>query len=304
MSRMQLGWLGGALLLTASFATTQLTTRADDPAKPNTVESKPLLIPAMSSPQTWPPGKVIFEQSETEKKIRAVLQQPAEFEFKNTPLGDVVEFIRKQYGITVQLYSEALAADGRGVETKITKSIRNTTLGNALRLLLDEHELTTVVKNDVLLLTTKSSASQPENLSVRTYQVHDLVVAPNDPTASQPDFDSIIDLLTCSVRPSDWSDNGGTIGFLRSYTGPGMLVLVATHDEEGHREIEQLLKSLRAARLQPIYDAQAQQPLPPPQAANIGGGGMVGGKTIPPTASATPDNAAPTTSQQRGGGMF
>ena len=301
MSRMQLGMLGGGLLLAATLATTQLATRADDPAKLNGAETKPLPAAAsLPSPQSWPPGKVIFEESETEKKIRAALEQPAEFEFKNTPLGDVVEFIRKQYGITVQLDTEALAADGKGEETPITKSMRDTNLGNVLHLVLDGQGLTSLVQNDTLLITTKAAASQPDYLIQRVYQVHDLIVAANDPTASQPHFDELIELLTGAIRQNDWADNGGTTGTIKPYVGPGILALVVVHDQRGHREVEQLLKSLRAARLQPIYDAQAQQPLKPRVELNypIMQGGADNAADAP-----VPVNSG-SVQQKSGGGLF
>jgi hypothetical protein len=312
MSRMQIGLIGGGLLLAATFATTQLATRADDPAKPIAVESKPLLIPAMSSPQIWPPGKVIFEQSETEKKIRATLEQATEIEFLNTQLGDVVQQLKKRHEINIELDTEALAADGKGSETPITKSLRDTTLNNALRLMLDGQGLTTLIKNDVLLITTRSAASLPENLIIRLYQVHDLVVAPNDPTASQPDFDSLIEIISSMTRPADWQDNGGTIGNIKQYVGPGVLALIVVHDKYGHEEIEGLLKSLRAARLQPIYDAQAQQPLPPPPsgAPSIIGHAVVGDKfNFDPEPAKAPStkttNEKPATpAKSLGGGYF
>ena len=34
-----------------------------------------------------------------------------------------------------------------------------------------------------------------------------------------PDFDSLIDLITSTIRPNDWQDNGGTIGFIRAHDG-------------------------------------------------------------------------------------
>lgn len=312
MSRIQLGLLGGGLLLAAFFTTTQLATRADAPAPPKTAESKPLpAATSLPSPQTWPPGKVIFEQSETEKKILAALEQATEIEFLNTQLGDVVQQLKKRHEINIELDTEALAADGKGSETPITKSLRDTTLNSALRLILDGQGLTTLIKNDVMLITTKAAASQPENLIVRLYQVHDLVVAPNDPTASQPSFESLIEIITSMTRPADWQDNGGTTGHIREYYGPGVLALVIVHDLRGHEEIEGLLKSLRAARLQPIYDAQAQQPLPPPAGApSIIGHTIVGDKfNFDPEPAKAPStkttNEKPATpAKSLGGGYF
>lgn len=35
----------------------------------------------------------------------------------------------------------------------------------------------------------------------------------------QPDFDSLIELITNTIRQQDWQDNGGTVGFIKSHTG-------------------------------------------------------------------------------------
>jgi general secretion pathway protein D len=59
----------------------------------------------------------------------------------------------------------------------------------------------------------------------------------------QPDFDSLIELITSTIRQQDWQDNGGTIGFIKSHDTT--LSLVITHDVRGHEEIENLLTQLR-----------------------------------------------------------
>jgi hypothetical protein len=257
----------------------------------------------LPSPLTWPPGQVFFAQSETSKKIRAALEKPIEFAFLDTPLSDVAAWIQKRDEISVMLDAEALAADGKGSELPFTRSGNFTSLANGLSLMLEGQGLCYVVKHDVLLITTKTAASQTENLSTRVYQVHDLVVAPNDPTASQPDFESLIELIIGTVRMQDWTDNGGSIGWIRNYTAPGILALIATHDEKGHREIEQLLRMLRESRLQSVADAQERQPFR--ERKQVTYPQMNGGTLNPPSntgpgiapASTTP----PTTS---GGGNF
>lgn len=334
MIRSRFAFVLGGVLIVGLMASGRLASRAADPepaAKTSPEEMKPaegaksnvaakLALP--TSPLNWPPGRTIFEESAAEQKIREALQQTTEIAFNDTQLGDVVEFLEKRHEINIELDTEALAADGKGSETPITKSLRDVTLGKALRLILDGQGLTYLIKNDVLLITTKAAASQPENLMTRLYQVHDLVVAPNDPTASQPDFDSLIELLTTCVQTHDWADNGGTIGIIKPFHGPGVLAIIIRHDDRGHEEIEQLLKSLRAAKIQAIYDAQAMQPLKPRPQYGYGGMGTAGfdvaallqhlqtltTSTAPPTAqpagTVTEQKKAVTPAQSGGGGFF
>lgn len=244
-----------AVITTLAYGTAAFSIYAEEEKPSKTVE------PQLPSPLTWPPGQVIFAQSEAAKKIRDALDRPVEFAFLDTSLRDIAQWIEKNHGIVVILDTESLAADGKGSELPFMLSGRFTSLANGLSLLLQGQGLDYLIKHDVLLITTKTAASQPENLSTRLYQVHDLIVAPNDPTASQPDFESIIELLESSIRQHDWVDNGGTIAHIRQFVGPGILAIIVTFDERGHRETEDLLKMLRESRLQQISAAQERQPL-------------------------------------------
>jgi hypothetical protein len=257
--------------------------QADEPAAK--AESKTKL----QSPLAWPVGKIVFQESDDVLKMRALLEQPAEVQYLDTPLGDVVTNLEERYKINFELDMEALAADGKGSDLPITKTLKRVTLDASLRLILEGQGLTYLIKHGVVLITTKTAASAPENLSTRLYQVHDLVVAPNDLTAQRPNFDSLIELLTNTIRQQDWQDNGGTVGFIHSFHGPGILAITVTHDEQGHREIEQLLKMLRASRMDQIVEAQKQQPLEPAKSglpASMGGlsggAGTAAARTPPP----------------------
>jgi len=60
------------------------------------------------------------------------LQQPADFNFHDTPLGDVLTLIRHKYDIPVVMDVEALAADGKGADLPITAAAEVGSLENAL----------------------------------------------------------------------------------------------------------------------------------------------------------------------------
>jgi hypothetical protein len=312
---LRLGWFLGGLLIVGLFASARLAVHAADPV-PAAAKSPEDMKPtdaakpaaARTSPHNWPPGEVIFEQSDAEKKIREALRQPAECDYLNTDLESVTVNLTLQHHIKIAVDAHRLAAEGKGVDESITASFRNIPLGKMLNLILDGHGLTTVIKDDVLIITTKIAASQPENLSTRVYQVHDLVVAANDPTASQPDFDSLINVITSNVRQSDWAENGGTIGVISTFNGPGVLALVIQHDERGHVETERLLKSLRAARVQVIFDVQAKQPLQPhPPMGGVGSSFADPAASAPspqPTGTAVEAQKSPPPGQSRGGGFF
>src|SRR5262245_61158966 len=68
----------------------------------------------LSSTLAWPEPRVLFDASED--KIRKALETPAEFEFDGTPLGDVMAHLANKLSISIQLDTEALAADGKGFD--------------------------------------------------------------------------------------------------------------------------------------------------------------------------------------------
>jgi general secretion pathway protein D len=65
---------------------------------------------------------------------------------------------------------------------------------------------------------------------------------------SQADFDSLIELITSTVRPDTWIENGGVIGSVEPFETN--LTLVISTTQEVHEEIADLLQQLR--RLQDL----------------------------------------------------
>ncbi|NBP52496.1 MAG: hypothetical protein EBU70_15190, partial [Actinobacteria bacterium] len=114
-----------------------------------------------------------------EQKIYEALDKPVDsLRFDETPLRDVVAALQDQQGIPVQLDARALEDAGLDLETPVTKNVSNVALRSALRLLLSDVDLTYIIKDEVLLITTKEKAE--ENLVVKVYPVADLVL-PVDP---------------------------------------------------------------------------------------------------------------------------
>jgi hypothetical protein len=100
--------------------------------------------------------------------IEVALEKPASrFEFNETPLRDVIAKIREAHGIPVELDQKALADAGFDLDTPITQCLSGISLRSALRLLLDNIGLTYLVKNEVLLITTREA--DVEHPTVRLY---------------------------------------------------------------------------------------------------------------------------------------
>ncbi|HJT35842.1 MAG TPA: hypothetical protein VJ783_27685, partial [Pirellulales bacterium] len=90
--------------------------------------------------------------------IQRALGENTELDFVDQPLADVVEFLKQRHVIEIQLDARALADAGLGSDTPITRKIKDISLRSVLRLVLGELDMTYVVRDGFLLLTTKTEA--------------------------------------------------------------------------------------------------------------------------------------------------
>ncbi|MCH8043335.1 MAG: hypothetical protein IID44_06410 [Planctomycetes bacterium] len=188
------------------------------------------------------------EENLAETKIYQALGEKTKIEFRKTPLQDVVDHLSEFHKIKIQLDKTMLEEVGIGADTPVTKRLNNVSLRAALRLMLRDLELTYVIDDEVLLITTPEEAETRS--TTKFYPVADLV--DSDPeTAYSPDsadFDPLIELITAIIAPDSWEDAGGG-GAVSAFAKAGALVVSQTH--EVHEQIGQLLAALRRLRPAP-----------------------------------------------------
>ena len=109
-----------------------------------------------------------------EERITEALNDTTTMEFIETPLSDVVDYLKDLHKIEIQLDSKALEDAGSGSDTPITKNLKGISLRSALRLMLGGLDLTYVIKDEVLLITTPEKAAS--ELVTKVYPVADLVL--------------------------------------------------------------------------------------------------------------------------------
>jgi tetratricopeptide (TPR) repeat protein len=120
-------------------------------------------------------------ESEAERRIYGALRQPlrAPLDFTDTPLNQVTAVISEEYDIPIVFDTTALDAIASSPEVEVSININNVSLRSALELMLKSVEdLTYIVDNEVLLITTVEKAN--ENLQVKVYPVADLVLPIQD----------------------------------------------------------------------------------------------------------------------------
>jgi len=122
-----------------------------------------------------------------EREIYEAIEKPvSSWEFNESPLRDVERAIEDQFDIPVEIDGRALEDLGLDLDTPVTQnSISGISLRSALKRLLGPIDLAYIVKDEVLLITTKEKAQ--ENLVVKVYPVADLVL-PIDPSSGLNPF--------------------------------------------------------------------------------------------------------------------
>jgi hypothetical protein len=166
-------------------------------------------------------------------EIEAVLETPVEMQYLCTPLGDMVADLKLRYQLNIELDGEALAAEGKGSDLPICKTLKDVPLASALDLVLNGQYLVWVIHNDVLLIT--NAESEAKYAQTKVYVVGDLDEHP----------EMIGNIIVQSLAPETWRNNGGTVGSIAPFEKGRALVI--THTSRMHRRIAKLLGDLRAA---------------------------------------------------------
>jgi len=178
---------------------------------------------------------------ENERRIAAALESPTVIECHEAPLTDVAAFLEDLHGIEVQLDVKALDEVGIDPEVEITADLKGISLRSALRLVLRKLDLTYVIHDEVLMITTPEQAET--ELATTVYPVGDLMTFRDESGEQWTDFDSLMDLITSTVEPTTWDDVGGpgSIAPLES-----KVCLVISQTQEVHGQIEDVLAKLRS----------------------------------------------------------
>jgi hypothetical protein len=166
----------------------------------------------------------------------------ADTDFTETPLRDVVAQFRELLEVPVVLDHKGLEDAGIDLDTPVTFAGQGTTARAALRRMLGDFDLTRVVRDESLVITTKERAAEnPENRLYPLpwgYSIQGAI-----------DFQSLIDLIENTIGgPGAWAEGGGN-GSIRPLGEGADAVLVVSQTSDMHDEIEGLLRGLHERAL-------------------------------------------------------
>ena len=178
-----------------------------------------------------------------EQALRSPLTRTG-LDFTDAPLEEVVAFLQETYNVPVQLDTPALDEIGIGPDEPVSVNLHEISLRSALRLMLKQLQLTYIIRDEVLMITTPEEAES--QLLTCVYDVRDIVnklrSEPPKGAVSFADFDPLVDVLTSCVRKETWAESGGA-GDLRPLKS-GLLVISQT--QAVHEEIRGLLETIKS----------------------------------------------------------
>ncbi len=178
---------------------------------------------------------------EAESRIRGTLRdRRATLEFVDTPLVEVIEFLESFTKIDFDLDRVALEEEGVTPDTPVTFRVNDVSLESAINLMLRPLNLSWVVDNEVVEITSMLSAGN--ELVTRCYPVGDLVMVGADDERWSDSHDDLIQIIEATTVPNSWSSVGGA-GTLDFFAGSQCLV--AHQTQAAHDHIAALLAMLR-----------------------------------------------------------
>lgn len=144
------------------------------------------------------------EAEDRNQQVRQQLAAETKIAFINTPLVEVIAYLKKLHGIDIQLDLRALEDVGIDAQSPVSFDIEGVSLRSGLRLLLSQLELTYLVEEGRLLITTPEAAEA--DLTTVYYPCPELLYRPGHERQDdeQPDYGGLIDLIIVTLDPESW----------------------------------------------------------------------------------------------------
>ena len=218
--------------------------------------------------QPQPPAANEPRSGACEAAIEKALASPTQVEFVDTPLQDVIDYLKDYHRIEIQVDTKALNDVGISPTTPITKNLKGISLRSALKVMLHELCLTYVIQDEVLLITTQEE--EDCHLTTKVYPVADLVVCRNSKGELWDDYDTLIDVITGTLPPT-WCDVASSGSISGASLGTAK-VLVVSQTQDVHRQIIELLEQIRAVAAKNPDAGLPQRDKKEPKQKPAGGG--------------------------------
>lgn len=195
---------------------------------PKSPPSVPKQQPAGQAPDKNVVHVVTVGESETDQRIHMALRDETSNNFVDTPLMDAVRSISKLHDIPMLVDARALEESGLTVDTPVSIALHRVSLRSFLRLMLRDLDLTYLVKDEVMQITTVEAAEQ--SLETRMYDLPKLLSSKTD---------KVLAALQSAVVPNTWSSVGGA-----STANSIDHVLIVSTTSDVHQDVFDFLDTL------------------------------------------------------------
>jgi hypothetical protein len=180
-----------------------------------------------------------------EAAIEAALAQRVPCEFVETPLKDVIEYLRDALKIEIWLDEAGLKDAGTDPEVPVTCNLRGCRVANVLDVILDKQQLTWTIHDEILWITSPMKAESCDFQQTCVYEVGDLVVYKDEKGEAFDDYAPLMNTITNTVQQKSWLDNGGD-GSIEGDSFGAAKVLVVTQSYRVQKKVAALLAQIRA----------------------------------------------------------
>jgi len=187
------------------------------------------------------------------RRIEAALPMSNEVNFTETPLIEALKYLAEVHNIPIEIDHRALQDEGVSEDQPVNIQSSNVSFKSVLGMMLEQNNLDYVIRNEVLLITTRSLADSLTE--VRVYNVSRL----NEFTLAE-----LEEIIGSTVAPGTWDQSQSptkssnrnsaemqarTIPEPQSPVRPGVIrttrtALIVRHSQRVHDEISELLTQL------------------------------------------------------------
>ena len=168
---------------------------------------------------------------EAQEALREKMKSLGSIASVDTPLATVVKQLGEKWRMPIALDTLALEEIGLTPDVPVSLNLKDASLRATLRLTCRSLDLTYMIKDDVIFITTPESAER--NLAVRAYSL---------PEGLAERTDKVIAALTGTITPDTWEQLGGPSSV---YAIKNVLVVSTTEDV--HAKVEEFIVKVDSA---------------------------------------------------------
>ena len=176
--------------------------------------------------------------SPEEIRITKQLQRSVSVDLEQVTLKEAVRKLETLADINMLLDERGLEDESLSSKTPVSLRLKDVRLATALRVLLEPLNLAYVVKDEVMVITSRPRADG--ELVVATYPVNDLL---RDSQPPREELDRLCELIQNMIEPHSWSEVGGAADIK---SNPPTQSLVVRQTAANQTRIRELLEAMRS----------------------------------------------------------